>query len=294
MEIRTLRYFLAVARTQNMTHAAQELHVTQPTLSKQIKALEQELGQKLFIRHSFSIELTEEGRLLRERAEDLVALADRVEEEFASMGDIQGGDIHFGLAETWQVRLIAREIAELRHSYPALRYHVISGDTAQVAERLDSGVIDFALLAEKPDPGRYESLLFPEADAWGLVMPADDPLAAHEGIAIDDIVGVPLLCSRQGWRADIPRWAGGRMDELMLDGEFSLSYNASLFVREHMGYLLTFDHIVDVGPGSGLTFRPLVPALTTQLYLVWRKGRPLSRMAEVFLEALQRSFGQGM
>jgi DNA-binding transcriptional LysR family regulator len=292
MEIRTLRYFLAVAQTQNMTRAAQELHVTQPTLSKQIKALEQELGQKLFIRHSFSIELTEEGRLLRERAADLVALADKVEDEFASLRDIQGGDIRFGLAESWQVRLLAREIAHLRKSYPGLRYHIVSGDTAQVAERLDRGVIDFALLAEKADPDLYESLRFPEADAWGLIMPEGDALAAHDGIVLDDIVGLPLLCSGQGWCRDIPRWAGSRMGELVLDGEFSLSYNASLFVREGMGYILTFDHIVDAGAGSGLAFRPLVPRLETELYLVWRKGQLLSRMAQIFLAAMEESFGE--
>lgn len=288
MEIRTLRYFLAVAREENMTRAAEVLHVTQPTLSKQIKSLERELGQKLFVRHSFSIELTDEGRLLQERAADLVRLADRIEGEFASMGDVTGGDIHLGLAESWQVRRLAREIASFRETHPGLRYHVSSGVTAEVCERLDRGVLDFALLAEEPNADKYESLRFPQADVWGLVVPADSPLASRASLTVDDLAGLPLLCSGQGWRVDIPRWAGERMGELVLAGEFGLPYNASLFVREGLGYLLTFDHLVGTGGETGLEFRPLEPRLETPAYLVWRRGQPLSPIAASFLDHLRR------
>ena len=177
MEIRTLKYFLAVAREENMTRAAEILHVTQPTLSKQLKALEDELGKKLFTRHSFSIKLTDKGILLKNRAEDLVGMADKIEKEFVALDDVTGGDLYLGLAESYQISLLVREINTFKKSYPGLRYHITSGDTEQVAEKLDKGLLDFAVLAETPDLSKYESLVFPESDIWGVVMPADSALA---------------------------------------------------------------------------------------------------------------------
>ncbi len=290
MEIRTLRYFLAVAREENMTRAAELLHVTQPTLSKALRSLEDELGKKLFTRHSFSIRLTEEGVLLRDRAEDLVSMADRIEKEFLSLDDITGGDLYLGLAESYQICFLARAIHALKQLYPDLRYHITSGDTEQVAEKLDKGLLDFAVLAETPDASKYESLVFPEADRWGLAFPEDDPLAMKKVICADDLVGLPLFCSGQGWEKDIPLWAKDKMPLLRLEGSFRLSYNASVFAKEHLGYLLTFDRLVDTSPGSGLTFRPLFPALETKLYLVWKKYQTFSPIAERFLKQIRASF----
>ncbi len=263
MEIRTLRYFLMTAREENMTRAAELLHVTQPTLSKAMKSLEDELGRKLFTRHSFSIRLTEEGRLLRSRAEDLVSMADKIEQEFVSLDDITGGDIFFGLAESYQIRYLAREIRAFRRQYPEVHYHITSGDTEQVTEKLDKGILDFAVLAETPDVTKYDALVFPDADVWGLVFQAEDPLAEKDCITAEDLVGLPLFCSEQSWEKDIPAWSGSRMQELRLEGSFRLSYNGSMFAREGLGYLLTFDHLVDTSPGSGLVFRPLFPRLET-------------------------------
>lgn len=290
MEIRTLRYFLAVAREENMTKAAETLHVTQPTLSKALKSLEDELGKKLFTRHSFSIKLTDEGVLLRNRAEDLVSMADRIEKEFLSLDDITGGDLYLGLAESCQIRFLAREIHAFKKMYPALRYHITSGDTEQVAEKLDKGLLDFAVLAEIPDASKYESMVFPEADIWGLVMRSDAPLAKKEAIRVDDLIGLPLFCSGQGWEKDIPYWAKDKMSALHLEGSFRLSYNASIFAKEHLGYLLTFDGLVDTSPESGLTFRPLSPKLETKLYLVWKKYQTFTPIAERFLEQVRSSF----
>ncbi len=168
MEIRTLRYFLAVAREENMTRAAEILHVTQPTLSKALKSLEDELGKKLFIRHSFSIRLTEEGVLLRNRAEDLISMADKIEREFISLDDISGGELYLGLAESYQIRYLARVIRDFKTRYPNLHYHITSGDTEQIADKLDKGLLDFLVLAELPDSRRYEYLAFPEKDVWGV------------------------------------------------------------------------------------------------------------------------------
>ncbi len=290
MEIRTLRYFLAVAREENMTRAAEQLHVTQPTLSKQLKSLEDELGKKLFTRRSFSIRLTEEGVLLRKRAEDLVKLADKLTGEFAALDDVTGGDLYFGLAESWQIRYLAREIKRFREECPGLRYHITSGDTEQVTEKLDKGVIDFAVLADEPDPARYRFLPFPQADVWGLVMPADCPLAEREAIRAEDLTGLPLFCSEQAWDRDIPRWCGGRMDGLRLEGSFRLAYNGSVFAREGLGYLLTFAHLIDTGPDSGLVFRPLEPRLETKIYLIWKKYQVFTPVAERFLERVREAF----
>lgn len=177
MELRTMKYFLAVAREENMTRAAELLHVTQPTLSKQLKALEEELGKKLFTRHSFSIRLTEEGILLRKRAEDLIKMADKISEEFHALDDVLGGDIYFGLAESYQIRHLAAAIRTFKNTYPDLHYHITSGDTEQVTEKLDKGIIDFAVLAQESNPAKYHSLKFPDADLWGIVIPAGCPIA---------------------------------------------------------------------------------------------------------------------
>ena len=290
MELRTMRYFLAVAREENMTRAAQLLHVTQPTLSKQLKALEDELGKKLFLRHSFSIRLTEEGILLRKRAEDLVNMADKITAEFLALDDIVGGDIYFGLAESYQIRYLAAEIKAFKNLYPDLRYHITSGDTEQVTEKLDKGILDFAVLAEEPDTTKYNYLTFPEADIWGVIMPKDCPLAEKLEIEVNDLIGLPLFCSEQSWNRDIPKWCGNRMDELHLEGSFRLAYNGSLFVKEGLGYLLTLSNLIDTSPDSGLVFRPLIPRLEAKMYLIWKKYQVFTPIAERLLERLKEKF----
>ena len=290
MELRTMRYFLAVAREENMTHAAELLHVTQPTLSKSLRSLEDELGKKLFVRHSFHIELTEEGVLLRKRAEDLVSMADKIQTEFLSLDDVLGGEIYLGLAESYQIRYLAAEIKALKNIYPGLRYHITSGDTEQVTEKLDKGIIDFAVLAEEPNTEKYHYLTFPKADIWGVVMPGDCPLAGKQSISVDDLTRLPLFCSEQGWSKDIAKWCGNKIDTLHLEGSFRLSYNGSLFVKERLGYLLTFEHLIDTSPNSGLTFRPLSPILETKIYLIWKKYQVFTPIAEKMLEKLKEQF----
>lgn len=290
MEIRTLRYFLAVAREENMTRAAEVLHVTQPTLSKALKTLEEELGKKLFIRHSFSIRLTEEGVLLRNRAEDLIGMADKIEQEFIALDDISGGELYLGLAESYQIRYLARVIKEFKNRYPNLHYHITSGDTEQVADKLDKGLLDFLVLAELPDSRKYEYLAFPEKDLWGLVIPEGDPLAEKDVIRAEDLKEIPLFCSEQAWNGDIRSWAGGFFSKLRLEGSFRLSYNGSVFAREGLGYLLTFRHLIDTSSGSGLVFRPLEPPLETALYIAWNRYQAFTPIAERFLQQLKHLF----
>ena len=290
MEIRSLRYFLAVAREENMTRAAELLHVTQPTLSRTMHALEEELGKKLFTRHSFHISLTEEGLLLRDRAEDLVTMADKIEREFLSLDDLTGGELYFGLAESYQIRWLARELRVLKEQVPGLCYHITSGDTEQVTEKLDKGLLDFAVICDRPDPKKYNYVLFPEGDIWGLILPADAALAQKEEIRIDDLAGLPLFTSAQGWEGDIRHWAGERFGELHLEGSFRLAYNASLFVREGLGYQLSFRHLVDTSEESGLVFRPLSPPAEVSLYLIWNRYQTFTPLAERFLTQVRRDF----
>ena len=290
MEIRNLRYFLAVAREENMTRAAETLHVTQPTLSKTMKALEDELGKKLFVRHSFSISLTEEGELLRDRAEDLVTMADKIEKEFLSLDELTGGELYFGLAESYQIRHLAKEIRLLKERYPGLRYHITSGDTEQVTEKLDKGLLDFAVICDVPDGRKYEYIAFPEGDIWGLILPADAALAKKESIRIENLLGLPLFASEQGWEGDIRGWAGEHFAQLRLEGSFRLAYNASMFVREGLGYQLTFRNLVDVSEVSGLVFRPLEPKLEVKLYLIWNRYQAFTPIAERFLAQIRESF----
>ena len=290
MEIRTLRYFLAVAREENMTRAAETLHVTQPTLSKQLKSLEDELGKKLFTRHAFSISLTEEGMLLRDRAEDLVSMADKIEKEFVSLDDISGGELYLGLAESFQIRYLARSIKEFKKVFPDLHYHITSGDTEQIADKLDKGLLDFIVLAELPDIKKYDYLSFPEGDIWGLVFPKGDPLAEKSRISVQDLQGLPLFSSEQAWNGSIAGWAGRDIDKLRLEGSFRLSYNGSVFAREGLGYLLTFKDLIDTSEESGMVFRPLYPRLETTLYLAWNKYPAFTPIAERFLKHIRNSF----
>lgn len=292
MEIRTLRYFLEAAREENMSKAAERMHISQSALSKQLKGLEEELGKKLFVRHSFSIELTEEGMLLRKRAEDLLSMADKITAEFASMDDIIGGNIYFGCAESYQLRHLAALIKRFKNQYPGFHYHITSGDTEQVTEKLDKGLLDFAVLVECPDYAKYNVVKMPESDRWGLVMPAGCALAQKDCITFEDLLGLPLFCSGQGWHVDLPLWCGERINELTLEGSFRLSYNASVFTREGLGYLLTFEHLVNTSSESGLVFRPLYPELTTDMFIIWKKHQVFTPIAERFINELQKEFGR--
>lgn len=292
MEIRTLRYFLEAAREENMSKAAERMHISQSALSKQLKGLEEELGKKLFVRHSFSIELTEEGMLLRKRAEDLLSMADKITAEFASMDDIIGGNIYFGCAESYKLRHLAALIKRFKKQYPGFHYHITSGDTEQVTEKLDKGLLDFAVLVERPDYAKYNVVKMPESDRWGLVMPAGCALAQKDCITFEDLLGLPLFCSGQGWHADLPLWCGERINELTLEGLFRLSYNVSVFTREGLGYLLTFEHLVNTSSESGLVFRPLYPELTTDMFIIWKKHQVFTPIAERFINELQKEFGR--
>ena len=292
MEIRTLQYFLEIAREGSMTKAANRLHVSQPALSKQMKDLEAELNVPLFIRHSTGLGLTEEGMLLRDRAENILDMVSKTEEEFRSLEELTGGDIYIGCAETYLIKTLGQAILSFRQEYPNFRFHLTSGVTEQVMERLDRGLLDIAFIVEPPDYSRYNFLEVPGADTWGLIVRCDSPLADKEAITFQDLKDVPLMVSDQSLSADITRWCGENVDRLNIAGTITLSYNGSVFVREGIGAMLTFQHLVDTSKDSELVFRPLSPKLENKMYLVWGKKQTFSPIVERFLQYLKEYYDE--
>ncbi len=288
MELRVLRYFLEVAREGSVTRAAERLHISQPTLSKQLKDLEGELGKKLFVRGSHDIKLTDEGMLLRKRAEDILNMADKTLEEFKSLGEFTGGDVWVGCAESDGIKHLARCYMSLLKKYPGLRLHLQSGNSADVTERLDRGLLDFAIIVHEVDLSKYNYLILPATDRYGVLMRKDSPLAGKEAVRVDDLLDLPLICSRQGITEDYPKVFQEKMDSLRIVATFNLAYNASVLVREGVGYALTFDKLADTSPESELTFRPLMPPLETKMYMIWKKYQVFSPAAEMLLHEVKK------
>lgn len=290
MELRVLRYFLEVAREGSITHAARRLHISQPTLSKQLKELEEELGKKLFVRGNYNVRLTDEGMLLRKRAEDILDMVGKTEEEFRSLDSVTNGEVRIGCAESEGICHLARRVRSLQARYPGIRFHLFSGDRGDLAERLDRGLLDFAVLVEAVDLVRYNYLALPGVDTWGLIMPRDHPLARKEHIEPQDLMDLPLICPRQGLQQELSRWFGNKVTRLNIVATINLAYNGSILAREGLGCVLSFDRLVDVGPDSGLCFRPLSPPLHSKLYWVWKKYQVFSPAAELLLEEMRQPF----
>lgn len=297
MELRVLRYFLTVAREGSITAAANFLHVTQPTLSRQLKELEEELGKKLFIRKSHHIVLTEEGMILRKRAEEIMDMVVKVEEEFNAMEETIGGDIYIGGGETEAMKLIARTVKSLQHKYPAIRYHIFSGNSDDVTEQLDKGLLDFGILIQPADLSKYNYLNIPAKDVWGVVMRKDSPLAVKESIQKTDLLDVPLLLSRQAIKPGLSKnefseWFGEEYDKLNVVTTYNLVYNAALLVEEGIGYAVTLDKIANTSSDSNLCFRPLEPRLESGLNIVWKKHQVFSHSANLFFEEIKNTFSK--
>ncbi|GAB1761285.1 LysR family transcriptional regulator [Priestia megaterium] len=273
------------------------MHVTQPTLSRQLKDLEQELGKKLFIRSSHSIILTDEGMLLRNRAEEIVNMVDKLEAEFSSMEETIGGDIYIGGGETEAMKHIARVAKDVQVRYPNIRYHLYSGNEEDITERLDKGLLDFGILIQPADISKYNYLNIPAKDVWGVVMRKDSPLALKESIQAADLLNVPLICSRQAMKQTFSKnefadWFGEDFHKLNIVTTYNLAYNAAIMVEEGVGYAITLDKIVNTSTNSNLCFRPLQPRLESGLNIVWKKHHVLSAAADAFLKELQGEFSQ--
>ena len=295
MEIRVLRYSLAIAREGSITNAANFLHVTQPTLSRQIRDLEEELGQKLFTRSSHHMTLTAEGMILRKRAEEIVSMVDKTEAEFNSMENVVSGDIYIGGGETDAMKLVAQIACELRMNYRGIHYHLYSGNSEDVTERLDKGLLDFGILIQPADISKYDYINIPAKDTWGVAMRRDSPLAVKEVIRKEDLLNVPLICSRQvisGERRgnEFAEWFGEDFEKLDIVTTFNLVYNAAIMVEAGVGYAVTIDKIANTTGNSNLCFRPLEPRLDSGLDIIWKKYQVFSSAAELFLNKLRERF----
>lgn len=264
LEIRVLRYFLAVAREGSVTRAARALHLTQPTLSRQIRELEEELGQTLFSRGGRELSLTREGLLLRQRAEEIVGLAEITEKEFRSLGEkTVSGDLSLGCGESKALSFVTDALKVLQDEHPLIIPHFFSGNGEIVMDRLDKGLLDFAVLMGAENTERYYSLPLPNHDTWGLLMDKDDPMAQKKAITAEDLLDIPLILSSQSLsRDELSGWLGFPMSRLHIAATYTLLFNGSLMVRSGLGYALCFDHIAPSGKDSPFAFRPLTSPLS--------------------------------
>lgn len=295
MEIRVLKYFLAVAREGSITGAANSLHLTQPTLTRQLQELERELKQQLLIRGKYRVTLTPEGMILRKRAQEIVDMVEKTEAEFQAISDTLSGDIFIGGGETDSMKYIAEIIKDIQSDFPDIKFHIYSGNAEDVMEKLDKGLLDFGLLIQPIDLSKYDHITLPEKDVWGVILRKDNPLAQKDNIVLDDLAGIPLLASRQmspkySKDSGFLDWFGDKYDELNITATYNLVYNAAVMVKAGVGCAVTLDKLADTSDQSELCFRPLKPRLESGLDIVWKKYQVFSPAAKLFLEKLQEKF----
>ena len=291
MDIRVLQYFLTVAREGNITRAAELLHMTQPPLSRSLMELEQELGKQLLIRGSRKITLTEEGLILRKRAEEMVELMEKTKAEITSSAENVSGDIYIGGGETEGFRIISKAAERVRAEHKGIHFHLFSGNADDVTERLDRGLLDFGILIEPADIKKYDFIRLPAKNKWGLLMRRDNKLAEKEYITPGDLNKIPLIASRQSMaHNELSGWLGREYESLDIVATYNLLYNASLMVEENVGCALCLDGIIPEYENSTLVFKPLEPKVEVGLNMVWKKYQVFSKAAEVFLNELQHQF----
>lgn len=295
MELRVLQYFLAVAREQSISSAAESLHLSQPTLSTQIKAMEDELGKKLFIRGtkgSRKVTLTEEGMILCRRAEEILDLVKKTESEIQLSDKTITGDVYIGAGETDVIRFFAQAANKLKQIYPDIHYHIYSGNSTYVIERLDKGLIDFGLVYGTIDHSKYESIEIPIKDTFGILMKKDSPLADKEYISPEDLWDKPLIMSHQEERDGWPIAAQIRQDvsKLNIIATYNLLFNGSLMVEEGLGYAVCFDKLINTTGDSSLCFRPIKPSIEISPSIIWKKYQVFSKAADKFLQQLKEIF----
>lgn len=288
MELRVLRYFLAVAREESISAAAASLHLTQPTLSRQLMDLEAELGKTLFVRGNRKVTLTQDGVFLRKRAHEILDLVERTQSAFRHSEEALSGDVYVGGGESDAMRLVARAAGTLQAAHPQVHFHLYSGNADDVGERLEKGLLDFGILIGTADLTKYDYLQLPCYDTWGVLMRRDSPLVAKAGIRPEDLWDRPLIVSRQAMiKSNLSNWLRQDFGALNIVSTYNLLFNASLMVEEGLGYALALDRLINTGGDSPLCFRPLEPVLHSELYVVWKKYQVFSQAAEAFLSLLR-------
>lgn len=294
MELRVLHYFLAVAREESISAAAEALHLSQPTLSRQLMDLEKELGKRLFLRGNRKVTLTEEGLLLRKRASEIVELVEKTECELRKDEEIPAGDIYIGCCESEGMRIIAQAARALQRTCPQIRYQLFSGNAQDLSDRLEKGLLDFTVMTEPGDlDQKYDVIRLPHRDRWTVLLRQDSPLAQKAVIRPEDLRDKPLILSRshQFDREGLASWLRCDYDALHIAATYNLLYNASLLVSEGVGYAICFQNLINICGNSNLCYRPMEPALEMGLYLVRKKYQVFSRAAERFLQVLQQQIG---
>ena len=287
MELRVLRYFIEVAREQNITAAADRLHISQPALSKQLMELEQELGKKFFNRGKRKTTLTDDGMFLYRRAQEIVDIADKTENAFKTTDEMISGDVSIGCGETQGMRTVIKAMKKLSGMHPDIRFHLYSGNDEDVSERLDNGLVDFGLFVGNTNLEKYDYIKLPDSDVWGVLMTTDCPLAAHPTVKPADIADTPILCSRQALHSnELSGWLGRDFSKLNILSTHNLVYNAALMVKAGMGCALTIDNLINT-EGTELTFRPLEPLMKADLFFAWKKYQAFSKAAEMFLKIFE-------
>lgn len=288
MELRELKYFLAVAREESISKAAETLFVTQPNLSRQMQNLEKEIGQQLFIRGAKKITLTDTGKLLKKRAEEIMELYNKTENELNAPTTNVSGNIYIGGGESYVMGLIAKAASSVQCDYPNVKFHIFSGDSGTVSERLDKGLIDFGIFIEPFDLSKYDHMRLPLYDTWGVIMRKDSPLAQKEYITPEDLWDKPIIRSRQSiGKNKIGEWFQKSEEELNIVATGNLLYNMSLLVEEGLGYAVSLDKILNTTGNSNLCFRPLYPELISHLDIAWKKYQVFPKCAEIFLKRLR-------
>lgn len=288
MDIRVLRYFLAVAREENISKAAEYLHITQPTLSRQLKELEDELNVSLFTRGKRSITLTDKGMLLRKRAEEITSLMDKTEVEFSNLDNLISGDVYIGGGETLAMKILAEVMTDMSEEYPDVRFHLYSGNADNVMDRIDKGLLEFDVVIEPADIRKYEAMRLPYTDHYGLIMKKDDPLASMDTIPISMLKDIPILVAKRiidnNYFSEI---FGISPEQLDIRATFNLIYNAALLVEQGMGYALTIDKLINVTGDNNLCFVPLEPETTLNLSIIWKRYQLFSGASKEFLDRLK-------
>ena len=286
MDVLTMQYFLAVTREGTISAAAQALHVAQPSLSRQMKELEAEVGAALFVRGNRKITLTEEGMILRKRAEEMVRLMQLTKDEISQVKNHVSGSIRIGAGESHTFHYLSRTASELAAEHPDIRVHVTSGDTQDLMDELNNGLIDFALVFSAPDHSLYQSIELPEKDTFGILMPENSPLAEKPVIRLSDLKDIPIIVSR----ASIDYMTGtGVLSDITVVATYNLIYNASLMVEDGLGYALCFDKLIHTGEGSTLTFRPLDRSISATGTLIWKKYQVFNPAAQLFIDRLRKN-----
>lgn len=288
MEVRVLRYFLTVVREESITHAAEVLHITQPTLSRQLAQLEDEVGVKLFHRGTRKISLTNEGVLLRRRAEEIIALVDKTEAELSEREELVEGKIVIGCGELAAVQLLPGLFEAFSQKHPLVSYDLYTANADQVKEQMDQGLVDIGLLLEPIAVEKYDFIRLPIRERWVVLMRPDDPLAQNETVTARDLTALPVILPRRlNVQNELASWFGDAFSHLRIPFTSNLNTNGAIMVHQGLAYSLVIEGSLPFWDPSKITYRPLQPELTATSVLAWKKQQPFSLAATKFIEHIK-------